>query len=291
MKKIIITLASVFLFFSAFAQPGSEIYLFDLSVKKDKVILSKPVNITNHKGYDNQPSFHPTKPLIYYSSINESGKTDIMSHNYKTHQTTSVTQTPENEYSPTVTLDGDFISCIIQRENGAQDVGKYSLEGGEATVIINNLKVGYHVWADNSHLGLFVLGTPNTLHYLQLPVKADTIIAENIGRSLHKVPGESAISFIVKATEKDWLIKKLNTHTKKVDLITSTIPGSEDMCWVPDGTKILMSDGTKIMFNSIRQNSGWVPVTISGGEVLKGVTRMAISPDGKKIAVVVSEGQ
>src|SRR5882672_11825495 len=102
------------------AQTPSEIYLFDLSVKKGKVSISNPVNITNHKGYDNQPSFHPDRTIVYYSSSNDDGRTDIRSYDYKSRQTKSITETSEKEYSPTVTLDKQYLSCIIQRDNGAQ---------------------------------------------------------------------------------------------------------------------------------------------------------------------------
>ena len=51
--------------FLGLAQTGSEILLFDLSIKKDKLVLSNPKNITNHVGYDNQPSFHADQPLIF----------------------------------------------------------------------------------------------------------------------------------------------------------------------------------------------------------------------------------
>ncbi|MBY0434085.1 MAG: hypothetical protein K2U26_08260, partial [Cyclobacteriaceae bacterium] len=149
------------------AQTGSEIYLFDLSIKKDKVSISHPVNVTNHKGYDNQPFFHPDLPVLYYASFNDDGRSDIRSYDYKAKKTSNITQTQEREYSPTVTLDKQHLSCIIQRDNNAQDLGKYPIAGGEASVIIDNMIVGYHVWADNSHLAMFILGTPNTLHYMR----------------------------------------------------------------------------------------------------------------------------
>src|SRR5258706_16362451 len=157
MKKL---LACTFLLVSlnAFSQAGSEIFLFDLRLRKDNVLADNPKNITNHKGYDNQPFFHIDKPVIYYASFNDEGRSDIKFYNYKSEETKSLTQTTEKEYSPTLTLDKQYISCIIQRDNHAQDLGKYPVEGGEPIIIIDNLIVGYHVWADNSHLGLFVLG-------------------------------------------------------------------------------------------------------------------------------------
>jgi hypothetical protein len=274
---------------AAFAQTGSEILLFDLQVKKNKVTLSHSKNVTNHKGYDNQPSFHTDMPILYYASFNDEGRADIKSYNYKTGVTLSVTQTSEREYSPTLTPDKQSLSCIIQRDNGAQDLGKYPVDGGDASVIINNLIVGYHVWADNSHLALFVLGEPNTLHYLRLPTKEDTIIAENIGRSLHKVPGERAISFIHKVSATDWQIKKLNTETMQITTITNTLPGREDITWTSDG-KIVSSDGSGIYFFDTKNKKSWEKAVVeNGADLLKGVTRIAIDSKNDKIAVVIAE--
>ena len=153
-------------------------------------------------------------------------------------------------------------------------------------MIVDNLTVGYHVWADNSHLALFVLGEPNTLHYLRLPTKEDTIIASNIGRSLHKVPNERSISFVHKVAEGNWQIKKLNTETMKIATVASTVPGKEDIAWTPTGT-LLTSDGAQLL--ALRGKS-WKPVAVTEGQtLLKGITRLAVSADGKKLAVVVSE--
>lgn len=287
--SIIVTLCSAFSVMAQNAPPSTEIYLLDLSVKKDKVTISHGVNITKHKGYDNQPSFHPDQPILYYSSFNEDGRSDIRTYNYKSNQTTSLTTTQEREYSPLVTPDKQYVSCIIQRDNGAQDLGKYPVEGGEPSLIIDHLTIGYHVWTDNSHLGLFVLGQPNSLHYLLLPMKRDTIISTNIGRSLYRVPGETAFSYIQKYDGQDWKIMKFNTRTRKISTIGPSITAKEDMCWTPDG-KILMSDGAKLFFMTPGGKPGWTEVIVSGDAgFLKDITRLSVSHDGKKLAIVVEE--
>lgn len=278
-------LASLFLN----AQTGSDILLFDLKVTKNKITLSHPKNITNQAGYDNQPYFHTDKPLIYYSSFNDEGRADIKSYNHKTGETTAITQTNEREYSPTLTPDKTSLSCIIQRDNGAQDLGKYPIDGGDPAVIVDNMTVGYHAWADNSHLALFILGDPQTLHYLRLPTKEDTVLANNIGRSLHKIPGERAISFIQKKDDANWEIKKLGSETMVISTIASTLPGREDIAWTADG-KIISSDGTKIYFLDPAKGNKWEEVTMHDGvNLLKGVTRLAVSSKGDKLAVVVAE--
>lgn len=288
MKNLLTLLFSVSIC-SLFAQEGSEIYLFDLKIKKDEISVSNPVNITNHKGYDSQPFIHPAQPVIYYASFNDDGRSDIKSYNYKTKETASITQTQEREYSPTLTPDQQSLSCIIQRDNDAQDLGKYPVDGGEPSVIIGNMIVGYHVWADNSHLGLFILGEPSTLHYLRLPTKDDTIIAKNIGRSLHKIPGQSAISFVHKISDSEWLIKKLDSKTMAVSTIATALPGREDITWTTD-QRILTSDGEKLFYCNPSKGKEWKAITIkSGATVLKKVSRLAVSADGKTLAVVVSE--
>ncbi len=290
MKKLLACLILPFAF-DAFGQAGSEIFLFDLHIRKDNVSIDNPKNITNHKGYDNQPFFHTDKPLIYYASFNDEGRSDIKFYNYKTEETKSLTQTTEKEYSPTLTLDKQYISCIIQRDNNAQDLGKYPVEGGEPIIIIDNLIVGYHVWADNSHLGLFVLGVggePNELHYLRLPTKSDTVLAQNIGRSLHKIPDETAISFVHKMSEKEWTIKKFNTSSREISTIATTLPGNEDMCWTVDG-KILMSGNSKIYWMDPKTDVVWKEVKIESPTPIKGITRLAVNTSGNKLALVLAE--
>jgi len=290
MKNLLVGFLVIFCV-DAFAQAGSEIYLFDLHERKEQVSIANGKNITNHKGYDNQPFFHVENPVIYYSSFNDEGRSDIKFYNYKTNETKSLTQTPEKEYSPTLTLDQQFISCIIQRDNNAQDLGKYPVEGGEPTILINNLTIGYHVWADNSHLGLFVLGSggqPNELHYYRLPTKSDTVIAQNIGRSLHKIPNESAISFVHKISEKEWVIKKFNTVTHEISIVATTLPGNDNMCWTPDG-KILMSGDSKIYWINPKTDVVWKEVKIEGSLPMKGISRLAVNAEGNKLALVIAE--
>jgi hypothetical protein len=275
--------------FLGLAQTGSEILLFDLSIKKDKLVLSNPKNITNHVGYDNQPSFHADQPLIFYSSFNPDGRSDIKSYDYEKGETRSLTQTTEREYSPTLTPDKQFVSCIIQRDDGAQNLGKYPVGGGQPTVLIDNLIVGYHAWIDQDRLLLFVLGEPQTLHLYNVKTKEDKVIAEKIGRSLHKIPNQNAMSFVHKISDSEWIIKRWDAATSEITTIAKTLPGREDLCWTPQG-RIIMSDGTRIYSIDPLNEKEWSEVSIKfGGEQLKGVTRLSLNSKGNRLAVVVSE--
>jgi hypothetical protein len=295
MKQILI-LPLICIVLSSFSQSATEIFLFDMKIVNGQVNLSNGTNITNHKGYDNQPFFHPSQPFIYYSSFDDSSRSDIKVYNYNTHQTTNLTVTKEREYSPTVTPDGKFISCILQRDNEAQDLARYPVGGGKPEVLINHLKIGYHAWAGENKLFLFVLDDTihNSLHYYYLEKNADKVIAENIGRSLHKIPGQNAMSFVQKLSDKESVIKKYDMNTGIISTIISALPGQDQLCWLQNGI-IIMSDGNKLF--SYREDSftelkdrKWQPVITTGNvSMLKGVTRLATNAKNDKLAIVVSE--
>lgn len=286
MKRLLLSILFFLCFLSVFAQqpPATEIYLLDLKVKKNSVSISSPRNITNHPGYDNQPFFHPDKSIIYYTSADETGNTDIVSFDFALNKTTQLTKTIEKEYSPTVTPDKQYLSCIIQREGGAQDLGKYPIEGGEPIILIDSLIVGYHVWVDEQFIIAFVLGEPTTLQLINLKNKESTRLANKPGRSLHQIPGTSLISFVDKSTDV-WVIKK---YMSVVTTITTTLPGREDLAWTPD-KKIVMSDGKKLFFYNSVDNNGWQEITLPDGMPAGSITRLAINKKGDKLAFVVSE--
>jgi hypothetical protein len=269
--------------------PATDIYLFDLVQRKGTVTLRNPKNITSRPGYDNQPFFHPDKPLLYYASADDSGRTDIIEYNYQTHASRKFTTTPEREYSPTVTPDKKFISCILQRDNGAQDLVKYPIAGGDPVVVINNLTVGYHAWADNEHLIAFILPQPFTLQWVDVKNQTKKVVAENIGRSLHKIPREKDLSFVQQQPDKTWVIRKLSLPALSVtDLAAITTEKEPLISWTADG-KILRSDDWKIYFLEPGASAEWKQADIQSLLPLKGITRMAVSQSGKKIAVVVEE--
>lgn len=282
----------------SFAQSGTDIYLFDIKLDKGQVVLSNGINITKHKGYDNQPFFHPSKPLIYYTSSNDSVRidsSDIQVYNYETKQTSKFTNTPDREYSPTVTPDEKFISCILQRRNGNQDLVKYPIEGGKPKVLINHLKVGYHAWTSNDNLFLFVLDDTAhfSLHYYHLANDADTVITENIGRGLNKIPGQNAMSFVQKISDSLSVLKKFNLSSGAVSNIVYTVKGRDQLTWMQNGI-VLMSDGKQIFFYKEDpyiefKDKKWKSATIVGNAKLKSITRLATNSDNTKLAVVVSE--
>ena len=274
---------------SLFAQNGTEIYLFDISNSDGKLTLSNPQNITNRLGYDNQPFFHPKKPLIYYTSSKD-GQTDIWSYNYKTGKDSQITNTIDSEYSPTVTPDQKYLSCIVQRKsNGDQDLVKYNIKHPTETQMIfesqKTGKIGYQAWLNQNELVTFVLGEPQTLHYQVINSKKDTIIAQNIGRSLHLIPQQKAFSFVQQIGKK-WLIRAFNPSKNTITDIAESNPESEHYnAWTSEGI-ILESRNTEILsYDSVIKQ--WKSVILPENLPKKKISRMSVK--GNKIAIVLEE--
>jgi hypothetical protein len=269
------------------AQGGTDIYLFDLKRDANGLIISNGVNFTSRSGYDNQPFFHPDKTLVYYAAADESGSTDIHVYDYSKGTTSRLTNTNVKEYSPTVTPDGKFISCIIQRDNGAQDLGKYPIEGGDGIVLVDHLTVGYHAWSDNETVFLFVLGDPASLHRINIAEHKDSIIANDIGRSLQTIPGERAVAFVQKGSSDAWIICRADAVQAKVTPLSKTLAGREFFAWTPN-RYLLMSDGSTVFYKTVDAQA-WTPVKVEGNFPAGQVTRISISRDGNKIVLVVDE--
>jgi WD40 repeat protein len=286
--------------------PDTEIYLAPLKVANGTIDVGSPVNITNSPGYDNQPSFTPDGASVLFTSVRgalpaslggSTTQSDIYRYDIRTREVTRVTETPESEYSPTTMPDGRGISVIRVEADGAQRLWSIRPSGPkiEAAVLLPDIKpVGYHAWADEHTLALFVLGQPATLQLADTRAGTARPIATDIGRSIQRIPGSgtvSDISFVQREREGDTTrltIRRLNPTTGEVTTIAPAVAGSReaDTAWTPDGTLLMAKDGT--LYGWTRTQPSWKEIASAERLSLPGVTRLAVSPAGDYLAVVGS---
>ena len=116
------------------------------------------------------------------------------------------------------------------------------------------------------------------------------VAANGIGRSLHRIPGTRLVSFVHQEASEEFFIKQIDMDSKKIDTLTKVVEGStdRDMAWMPDGKTILMSGGTKV-YSWTRGATGWTEVFDAAPHNLGAVSRLAVSPKGDAIAIVVAE--
>ena len=133
-------------------------------------------------------------------------------------------------------------------------------------------------------------GKPATLQIASVKTGKAEIVADNIGRSLHRIPGTRLASFVQREASGEFWIKQIDITTKKIDPLVKAAEGSSDrdMAWMPDGKTILMSAGTKIL-SWTRGAAGWTEVFDAAPHQLGAITRLAVSPKGDAVAIVVAE--
>jgi Tol biopolymer transport system component len=283
------------------APPDTEVFVAPLSVRGGTVTIGTPVNISNNAGYDNQPSFTPDGSSVLFTSVRGGRKpdpansaatgSDIYRYDLTAQKLAQVTDTPESEYSPTVTPDGSHISVIRVEADGTQRLWRFGLDGKSPRLVLPDVKpVGYHAWADANTLALFVLGQPATLQVADVRTGKTEIVAKGIGRSIQKMPG-GAISFVVRETAEGQpptlTVTELNTNTRQTRALVRVPAGATeaDTAWTPDGLLLVSASGALLGWRKGEPELKAVADIAALG--LRGVTRLAVSPKGDRIAIVV----
>lgn len=269
------------------APPPTEIFLAELEVAGDTIRVGRPLNVSQNPGYDNQPFFTPDGTAILFTSNRDGRQTDIYRHDLATRRTTQLTSTGESEYSPTVTPSGDAVSVIRVEADETQRLWTFPLAGGEPlALVLREVKpVGYHAWADEHTLALFILGDPPTLQVADTRTGRAKVIAERPGRTLARTP-KGTISFVRKGPGKEpWEIVELDARTREMTAVARTIPEREDYTWLPDG-RLLMGSGAKLFIRRTGEPQEWKEVADLADAGLSDITRLAVSPDGRRLALV-----
>ncbi len=269
------------------SQTNTEIFVFDFLKTKNGFIISNPINISNNDGYDSQPHFTKDSNEVLFSSNNK-GQTDLVRYSLLTNQKTVLLNTPASEYSPTPIPNIDAISYIKLEADGTQLLWKLDLTKQKEAVLIPNLKIGYHVWTQENDIVSFVLGNPQTLQYTNLKTNQTRVIDSLIGRSLHKIPTTNLISYISKLSD-IWCINSFNPVTMSIKKIIDLPFNVEDITWTPDGSVIVAHKSTFYLFDSTLA-AQWIEIKDTENfTMLQNITRISVSPNGKKLAVVISD--
>jgi hypothetical protein len=297
MRRIALPLFGMLVGWGLFAQPViSNIYLFDIQKKNEREIqFSNPVYLTefNSKGYNNQPTFISSGELFFTAQYPNEKQTDIYLLDLYRKTKSQVTQTLESEYSPSVTPDRFSFSAVRVEADGTQRLWQFPVDrlsnGKPVFKYVSN--VGYFQWLNSQKIALFLTGDEPKLAIADVRTDEVRELTRNIGRCLKVVPRTGNLAFVHKVTPRTWYIKSMNIYDPnfKSDIITTTLPGSEDFVILDDGT-YLMGSGSKLFkYHPVYDNEkGWRELADFRYYGIKNITRLALSQDGK-LALVNEE--
>ncbi len=274
--------------------PASHIWLAGI----EEGVPQAPQQISAGDRYNNQPRFSPDGQFVYYTAEQADGQTDIARHEIAMGRTTRLVPTPESEYSPTPIPGTEAVSVVRVEKDGRQrlwrlepESGVFSLwrlepESGVFSLLLPDVEpVGYHAWVAEDLLALFVLGEP---HSLQVAVPGNglaTRVFDNIGRTLRRHPLTNEILFVDKGVE-PWRIASLDPADGSVTGVIGLFPEHEDF-EVDPGGRYWMGSGSRL-YRSNAGNERWELTADLREYGIDDITRLGISPDGKRLAIVGS---
>lgn len=271
------------------AAPQTDIYLAPLSLFDGLYYLGDLRNITNRpEAYDNQPFFTPDSRSILYAAGYEDGndgQTEIHRYYIASMRVTRITRTAESEYSPTPFPGDRAFSAVRVEADSTQRLWRFTMEGMNAEPVLRDVApVGYHAWGNENEVLLFVLGDPPTLQVADVTTGSAEVVALGPGPSLHKIPNRNAWSFVERVAGGESWISELNVGTHEAVRLIRTPDAADFHAWTPEGVLLAASGGRILQWDPEVGEDWRLVADLTHMDV--DFSRIAVSPDGSRLAVV-----
>jgi Tol biopolymer transport system component len=272
--------------------PESDIFLFDLDLTADskKEIIANGKNVTAKPGYENQPFFVPDgKSFLFVQSAGE--QTDIFEYFLESGETKQVTDSKNMEFSPQSSPDNQTISFVTDGEGANQSVWKIQRSDPvKASWLLESQPerepVGYYSW--NHETGYIVYWSRYGFS-IRLVHESKEIFkyvsGDAVPSSPQIIPGTNKFSFLHRQGDETVYIKELDPETLAIRPLVTTVGSNSHYGWTPNGT-ILMIEGSVLHLWSGKRDEGWKELVDLSSHGVASATRLMVSPDGTKLAVV-----
>jgi dipeptidyl aminopeptidase/acylaminoacyl peptidase len=264
--------------------PSTDIWLVALTRPADGsavALVGAPRNLTARPGYDNQPSFTADGRDLLYTGSLAGGQTDICRVTLATGERACHRTDPESEYSPQPAPGGGY-SVVRVEADSTQRLWRFPAGGGPPQLLLPALKpVGYYAWVGEHHVVAFVLGAPPTFQAADLRTGDARVVAQDVGRSIQRIPGTRSVSFPAR-DGLEWRLERYDVDTGTRTVLTPAVAGAVDHVWV-DGRLVLMAGGNRLYGWT---GDDWTLLHAFTEPGLQQITRLAVSPDGRWLALV-----
>lgn len=283
----------LFCYLSVFSQkpPTSEVFLFDVKRDQDSLTICKGSKISTSIGYNNQPYFYDNNTLLYVSA--PEGQTDIVQYNIEEKSTEFISRTPGSEFSPTRFPVGNDIASVRLEPDGTQQLYTYS-NTGDSTQIkrLSELKIGYFDFYNKDEiLAAVVKNGAMDLHFINIENQTDSLLIDNVGRSIKRIPETSNLSYSLVNNSEGLDIYMLDVDDAMSSYFICTLPiGIQDFTWL-SSTQLLIGSRNQLFIYDTLGEAQWNPMATLEMDGLEQISRIAVSPDGTKIAIVAQDGK
>lgn len=267
------------------AQTNTDVYLANIESAYGGLDVFNFQNISNDPGYDSQPSFFNNNEIIFAG--NNNNQTDIARYNIS--EKTKVwynSPTDGGEYSPQLIPGGKGISAVRLDPDGLQRLYKYEENSISSVELIEELQVAYYTFYNEETIVASVLGGESLdLVISDLKNKKTDTILTNTGRSIHNVPKSKSISYTAVNKDKNQDLYLLDMKSGESFFVCQLPVGIQDYAWLND-SQIIIGSGSKLFMYDTFLNEEWKEVADLSDYKIKDITRLSVSSDGKKLALV-----
>ncbi len=286
MLKNHFTLAFLFTVSLLIAQSNTEVFVMDLEFSETDFKIENFKNITKNPGYDSQPSFIDNDQLLYARTYQN--QTDIALYQLDNKSLDYICNTEiGGEYSPQKIPNTNLYSAVRLDTTGLQRLYKYDSKSNTSEKLINDLQVAYYSFYDENRLLSSVLSGANLdLVFSDLGKKSNDTLLTKVGRSIHKVPNQkNTMSYTSVNDEKNMDVYQLDINSLESFFVAQLPVGIQDHIWLDEST-LLIGSLDKLFLLDLFGNGDWKLIADLSKHQLKNITRLALSPDGSKLAIV-----
>lgn len=269
-----------------FAQaPDSEIYLFSIQKEGGKYLFSNGKNITNRKGYDNQPFFSKDSKTIYFTTNRTGNNFDIYKYSLTDNKTSPVVTSEANEYSAK-DFDENTLHFVREGKNQLMTVFEFDKKTKkEKKAFKVNEPIAYYAFNKNKDALVWVRYA-FFMNFINTEKSINRFVANYAQPSVpHLIPNTNKFSFVQRHPDDSLWIKEFNPENQAIRPIITSKDGKRDYCWMQDGS-LLMASGTELYRFDEKKDKTWVLIANLQSFGIKSITRMVVSPDGNYLAVV-----
>lgn len=267
--------------------PETEIFLFDLNLGAEESALANGRNVTNRAGYDNQPYFtNDSKSFVY--SRGDDYQTDVYEYLIDTKQTKQLTHSDATEFSPTPFADNKSISFVSDRSASIWHGTRDELDNPKWALASNDNRepIGYYAWNHTTGDILYWSQYGFSVSLVHESSKNYHFISGHaVPSTPHIIPGTNKFSFVHQQTNGQVWIKEFDPVSKATRPITPVVGSNANYAWAPDGSILMIEKDTVFRWTANLENE-WTKITSLSEYGIHRANRLAISPNGKLMAVV-----
>jgi hypothetical protein len=278
--------------FAADEQPtslgDSEIHIFDLTIKNGVYSLKNKVNISNNKGYDNQPYFTENSKSVLFVSMRDGKQTDVFEYNIKHKSTKQLTDTPHSEYSPKTIGDTGNVSFVSEGFNPYQSVWQLDRISNKQSWLLNSKEpVGYYQHNESTGDVLFWSRYGFNVQYLNLKRNDSRFVSGNaIPSSPQQIPNGERFSFVHRQSNGEVWIKAFDPKDYSITPLAPIYNDNYDYAWAPNGDILRLDNNRLSVWPAKNKEKQWQAGQDLGEEFKGKIGRLSISANGKSIALV-----